>query len=98
MIVDAQLLFFHSLDVTVEMELPQPHLYNFAGHVQLQVHYSSLQKKENIKNQVESIFFVKQDGIGEPAGLVSDNLLLRGCTLMNTGWILGEEFCVIIGK
>lgn len=68
----------HSVDVGntkfwIECDAPNPHLYSFRGTI----HYENYDEQGQLVNP------------DEREAITNDNVLLRGCTLRNTKWVIG---------
>lgn len=57
----------------IECDAPNPHLYAFRGTM----HYENFDERGNLIND------------DEREAITNDNVLLRGCTLRNTKWVIG---------
>lgn len=57
----------------IECDAPNPHLYAFRGTM----HYENFDERGNLVNA------------DEREAITNDNVLLRGCTLRNTKWVIG---------
>ena len=63
----------------VECDAPNANLYSFKGTI----HYENFDSKGNLVNE------------DEKEAITPENVLLRGCTLRNTKWVIG--FCIYTG-